>query len=55
MNTECYLQYLPELPQQPDKNKTKRGNHNFQRASWHLHKIKKAYIQHVLNQLVKIL
>ena len=37
MNTECYLQYLPELPQQPNKNKTKHGNENFQRASQYLH------------------
>ena len=46
INTECYLQYLPELPQQPNKNK-KHGNENFQRASWYLHQIKKAYINTV--------
>ena len=43
INTEFYLQYLPELPQQPNKNKTKHGNENFQRASWYLHQIKKTY------------
>ena len=42
INTEC-LQYLPELPQQPDK-KTKHGNENLQRASWYLHQIKKEHI-----------
>ena len=25
---------FPELPQQPNKNKAKHGNENFQRASW---------------------
>ena len=51
INTECYLQYLPELPQQPNKNKTKHGNENFQRASWYLHQIKKAYINTVCTKL----
>ena len=37
INTEC-LQYLPELPQQPDK-KTKHGNENLKRPSWYLHQI----------------
>ena len=46
MNSECYLQYLPELPLQPDK-KTKYGNENLERASWYLHKIKKTYINTV--------
>ena len=36
INTECYLQHLPELPQQPDK-KTKHGNENLQGDSWYLH------------------
>ena len=52
INTECYLQYLPELPQQPNKNK-KYGNENFQRASWYLHQTKKAYIQYVLKPASK--
>ena len=47
INTECYFQYLPELPQQPDKKKTKHGNENLQRASWYLLQIKKAYINTV--------
>ena len=47
INTECYLQYLPELPQQPDK-KTKHGNEKLHRVSWYLHQIKKkAYINTV--------
>ena len=55
-STECYLQYLPELPQEPDK-KRKHGNENLQRASSYLHQIQKKHIQiqYVLNQLVKIL
>ena len=53
INTECYLQYLPELPQQPDKNKTKHGNENFQRASWYLHQIKKHINTYVLKSASK--
>ena len=52
INTECYLQYLPELPQPPNENK-KHGNENFQRASWYLYQIKKAYIQYVLKSATK--
>ena len=31
INIEIYLQYLPELPQQSNKNKTKHGKENFQK------------------------
>ena len=47
INTECYLLFLPELPQQPNKNRTKYGNENFPRAFWYLYQIKKAYINTV--------
>ena len=68
INTERYLPYLPELPQQSNKNKTEHSNENFQRASRYLDQTsnKKSiyvyiyiyiyiYIQYALNQLVKIL
>ena len=51
------MQYLTELPQQPDKKKKKHGNENLQRASWYLHQTKKEHIQiqYVPNHLVEIL
>ena len=50
ITTECCLQYLPELAQQPDK-KIKNGNENLQRVSWYLHQIKKTYINTVCTKL----
>ena len=38
MKTLEYLQYLPKISLQPDK-ETKYDNDNLQRASWDLHQI----------------
>ena len=51
INTECYLQYLSELPLRPDK-KTKHGNENVQTASWFCIKPKKTYINTVCTKSV---
>ena len=50
INTECYLQYLPELPQQPDK-KTKHGNRHLQRAFWYFHQIEESIYRYSMYQI----
>ena len=50
INTEYYLQYLPKLPQQPDK-KTKHGNRHLQRAFWYFHQIEESIYRYSMYQI----
>ena len=51
MNTECYLQYLPELPQQPDKNKQNMVMKTYKKLLGTCIKSKKSIYEHSMYQI----